>query len=145
MADFSAVALQTVATNQNVLFTNAETYSCRARQNIIFNEGSGLITLRGNQRPCEPCARYKVSFGANIAVPTGGTAGAISLALSQNGEALLNTNAIVTPAAVAEFFNVSRTVEITVPSGCCQQIALKNTSTQDISVQNANITVERVC
>lgn len=145
MADFTSVALQTVATNQNVLFTEAESYSCRAKQNIIFNQGSGLITLRGNARNCDPNAVYRVTFGANIAVPTGGTAGAISVALSQNGEALLYTNAIVTPAAVEEFFNVSRTVEVTVPSCCCAQIALKNTSTQDISVQNANITVERVC
>lgn len=145
MADFSAIALQTVATNQNVLFTEAEVYSCRARQNIIFNEGSGLITLRGNMNPCAPCAIYRITFGANIAIPDGGTVGPISLAISQNGEALLSSNAIVTPTATAAFFNVSRTEEIHVPSGCCVQIALKNTSTQDISVQNANITIERVC
>lgn len=144
MANFTANALQTVATNQNVLLTEAENYSCCARKNIIFNEGSGLITLRGNINPCAPLATYKVSFGANIAVPDGGTAGAISLALSQNGEAILSTNSIVTPTATAAFFNVGRTTEITVPSGCCTQIALKNTSTQDISVENANITVVRV-
>lgn len=145
MANFSATALQTVATNQNVLLTEANVYSCRAKQKIIYNEGSGLLTLRGNNAPCAPNAVYRVTFGANIAVPTGGTAGAISLALSQNGETLPYTNSIVTPAAVEEFFNVSRTVEVTVPCGCCAQIAMKNTSTQDISVQNANITVECAC
>lgn len=145
MADFSAIALQTVATNQNVLLSEAESYSCRAKQNIIFSEGSGVVTLRGNINPCAPSAIYRISFGANIAVPDGGTAGEISLAISQNGEALLNSKASVTPTVTAAFFDVSRTVEVIVPSGCCQQIALKNTSTQDISVQNANITIDRAC
>ena len=144
MADFTATALQTVATNQNVLLTEAANYSCCARKNIIYREGSGLLTVRGNQNPCGPTAVYRVGFGANIAVPAAGAPGAISLALSLNGEALQSTNAIVTPTAAEAFFNVYRSVEIAVPSGCCTQIAIKNTSTQDISVQNANITVERV-
>lgn len=51
---------------------------------IVHRAGSGLVTLRGatNQRR----ARFRISFGANIAVPTGGTVEAISLALAINGE-----------------------------------------------------------
>ena len=51
---------------------------------MIYREGSGLVTLKGatNQRR----ARFKISFGTNIAIPTGGTVGAISLALAINGE-----------------------------------------------------------
>ena len=85
-----------------------------------------------------------MTFGANIAVPTGGTAGAISLAIALNGEAVPATQMIVTPTAVAEFFNVSRSIYVEVPAGCCTQLSVKNTSTQDVSVQNANIIVERV-
>nr|DAT09995.1 MAG TPA: hypothetical protein [Caudoviricetes sp.] len=68
---------------------------------IIYREGSGLVTLKGatNQRR----ARFKISFGANIAIPTGGTVGAISLALAINGEPVQATQMIQTPAAVADF------------------------------------------
>ena len=47
-------------------------------------------------------------------------------------------------------FNVSRTVFIDVPCGCCVTIAVENTSTTaagvaiPIDVANANIVVERV-
>ena len=46
---------------------------------------------------------------------------------------------IQTPAAVAEFSNVSRTLFLDVLSGCCTQISIENTSTGTISVQNANL------
>lgn len=146
MAEYTAVALQTVAANQNVLFT--ETPVCGGNC-IAHRDGSGLITARGIVKNTGGCncgrrARYKVTFGANIAVPTGGTVGAISLAIALNGEAVPSTQMIVTPAAVAEFFNVSSHIFVEVPAGCCTQISVKNTSTQDISVQNANIIVERV-
>ncbi len=146
MAEYSAVAVQTVAANQNVLFTGGtDSNNC----SIIHRADSGLINLRGLVRNTGDCncnrrAKYKVTFGANIAVPTGGTAGAISLALALNGEAVPATQMIVTPAAVAEFFNVASSIYVEVPAGCCTQLSVKNTSTQDVSVQNANIIVERV-
>ena len=98
--------------------------------------------LRGLTNQCR--ARFKVSFGANLSIPEGGTVEAISAALAINGESLASTQMIVTPAAAEEFFNVNRTVFIDVPSGCCTQISVENTSTQPINVQNANIIVERV-
>lgn len=146
MAEFTYTALQTVAPNQNVLFSETP---IKGGDCIIQREGSGLITLRGMVRNTGGCncgrkARYKVTFGANIAVPTGGTAGAISLAISLNGESVPATQMIVTPAAVAEFFNLGASINVDVPAGCCTQLSVKNTSTQDVSVQNANIIVERV-
>ena len=66
------------------------------------------------------------------------------MAIAINGEAVPSTTMIVTPAAVNEFFNVSASVFIDVPSGCCANISVKNTSTQTIDVQNANLIVERV-
>lgn len=146
MAEYSAVALQTVSVNQNLLFTGGiDSNNC----SIIHRADSGLINLRGLVRNTGGCncnrrAKYKVTFGANIAVPTGGTAGAISLALALNGEPVPATQMIVTPAAVAEFFNVASSIYVEVPAGCCTQLSVKNTSTQDVSVQNANIIVERV-
>lgn len=139
MAEFTANAIQTVALNQNVLFT--DTRAC-GNCSIVHTEGSGLVTLRGITKQCR--ARFKVFFSGNIAVPTGGTVGAISLAIATNGEAVSSSNMIVTPAAVDEYFNVASAIYIDVPCGCCTQVSVRNTSTQPISVQNANLIVERV-
>jgi hypothetical protein len=51
---------------------------------------------------------------------------------------------IVTPAAVENYFNISASVYIDVPRGCCTRVSVVNTSTQDILVQNANLIIERV-
>lgn len=139
MAEYTANALASVLTNQNVLFTDTPVYG---NNSITHREGSGLINLRGITCQCR--ARFRITFGANIAVPDGGTAEAISMAIAINGEAVPSTTMIVTPAAVNEFFNVSASVFIDVPSGCCANISVKNTSTQTIDVQNANLIVERV-
>lgn len=109
---------------------------------IMHREGSGLVTLRGLTNQCK--ARFKVSFGGNIAVPTGGTVGPISVALAVGGESLTSATAIVTPAAVENYFNVFVAAFIEVPRGCCVTVAVKNTSTQAVSIANSNLIVERV-
>lgn len=134
-----ANTLQTVAANANVLFTDTVT---GGNCSIVHRDDSGLVTLRGITNQCR--ARYKVSFGGNVAIPTGETVEAISLALGINGESVGATTMIVTPAAVEEFFNVFSAVFIDVPAGCCSQISVTNTSTQPIEVQNANLIIERV-
>lgn len=139
MAEYIANALQSVNTNQNILFT--DTVVC-GNNSISHREGSGLITLRGITCQCR--ARFKITFGGNIAIPTGGTVEAISLAISINGEPIQSTTMIVTPSAVEEFNNVSSSIFIDIPSGCCSNIGVENTSSQTISVQNANLIVERV-
>lgn len=140
MAEYTAAALQTVAAGQNVQFT--ETPICGGNC-IVHREGSGIVTLRGiTNGQCK--ARYKVSFGANIAIPTGGTAGEISLAIAIEGEPLASATMIVTPAAVEDLWNVFAAVFVDVPHGCCVTAAVENTTDQAISVQNANLIVERV-
>ncbi len=139
MAEYTANALQSVLTNQNILFTETPV---GGNNSITHREGSGLINLRGITCQCR--ARFRVAFNGNIAVPTGGTAEAISMAITINGEAIPGTTMIVTPAAVAEFFNIAANVFIDVPAGCCVNVSVKNISTQTISVQNANLVVERV-
>ena len=140
MAEFTAAAQQTVAPNQVVLFTDTPV---RGNNSIMHREGSGLVSLRG-LTCCQPRARFKVSFGGNIAIPTGGTAGPISVAIAIDGEPVTTTQMIVTPAAVEEFFNVNRDVNIDVPAGCCVQISVENTSEGDILIENANLIAERV-
>lgn len=140
MAEFTATAVQTVAPNQVVLFTDV---AVRGNNSIMHREGSGLVSLRG-LTCCQPRARFRVSFGGNIAIPTGGTVGPISLAIAIDGEPVASTQMIVTPAAVEEFFNINRDVNIDVPAGCCAQVSVENTSSGDVLVQNANLIVERV-
>lgn len=138
--EITANAPQVVAANQNILFTNT---AVAGNCSILYRQGSGLVTLRGiTSTQCR--ARFRVTFGGNIAVPTGGTAGAISLALAINGEQVATTTMISTPAAVATYNNVSSAIFIDVPAGCCQTISVKNISTQAVNVQNANLIVERV-
>ena len=131
--------LQTVLENQNVQFTDTVVPGKACTMHRI---GSGLVTLKGLTNQCR--ARFKVSFGANIAIPTGGTVEAISLAIAIDGEPIATTTMIVTPAAVEEFFNVFGAIYLDIPRGCCSQISVRNISTQSIDVQNANLIIERV-
>lgn len=139
MAEYTHAAVQTVASGQNVIFNETSVAPSRC---IVHRDGSGVVTLRGLAN-CQTRARFRVSFSANIAVPDGGTAGAISVALAIAGEPLPASTAIVTPAAVNNFFNVSVDTFIDVPAGCCVTVAVENTSAQAIIVQNANLIVTR--
>ena len=131
--------LQTVLAGANVQFTDTVV---PGKACTMHRPGSGLVSLRGLTDQCR--ARYKISFGGNIAVPTGGAVGAMSLAIAIDGEAIAATTMTVTPAAVEEFFNVFGAVYLDIPRGCCSQISVRNVTTQAIEVQNANLIIERV-
>lgn len=139
MAEFTAIALTEVAENQNILFTETP---IKPTKGIMHREGSGIVRVSGNGNQCR--ARYLVSFSGNIQIPTGGTVDTISVAISVDGEALASTEMFVTPAAVENLFNISSQAYIDVPCGCCATIAVQNTSSQTIEVQNANLIVIRV-
>lgn len=150
MPRFVRNEVQTVQPNQAVLLDG----SLWANRRYLFHlEGSGIVTLRGIvNNPYVEYAVYQVTFNGNIAIPTGGTVGAIAIALARNGEAIQTSRAIVTPAAVEQYFNVTSTDYIVVPRGCCFDISVENVSEATtagdaapaINVQNANLTVVRV-
>lgn len=140
MAEFTNVFVQQVAANGNAIFSETPVSGSNC---IVHRDDSGIVTLRGLTNQCR--ARYKVVFGGNVAIPTGGAVGPISIAIAVEGEALGSATAIVTPAAVNEFFNVFAAAFIEVPRGCCVTVAVKNTSTETIELENANIIIERVC
>lgn len=138
MAEFTAVATQTVAQNSNIIWTDTPV---PGNCSIVHREGSSLVTLRA--LPNGQCrSRFKVTFGANLAAVT--AASAVSLAVAINGEPVSSSTMIVTPAAVGEYFNVNSSVYLDIPTNCCSQISVENTSAQSVSVQNANLIVERV-
>lgn len=134
-----ANAVQTVAANQNVYFTDSVT---SGNYSIEHRDGSGLVTLRGITNT-QSRARFRIHFGANIAIPTGGTVEAISLAIALEGEAIPSTTMTITPAAVENYFNVSASIFVDIPKGCCSHVSVQNISTQPVLVQNANLIAER--
>lgn len=155
MAEFTKNEVQTVLPNQPVTLNT----SIGCNKGYVYHRGgSGIVTLRGCTNNC--FARYQVTFNGNIAIPDGGTVGSISVSLAIDGEPILTSRAIVTPAATAanpptqdNFFNVTSTAIINVPKGCCFNVSVENTSESatpattpapPILVQNANLTVTRI-
>lgn len=140
---------QLVAPDQNVLLI--DTIPCN-KGYVIHRNGAGILTLRGITNGCARFARYQVTFNGNIAIPTDGTVAAIATALALDGEELQSSRAIVTPAAVEQYFNVTNTAIITVPAGCCTTLAVENVNAgvgedidiQTISVADGNLTVQRI-
>lgn len=157
MAEFTYNPVQTVQPNQPVVLNTS--IGC-PRGYVLHRNESGIVTLRGIVNNPGACfARYQVTFNGNIAIPSTGAAGPISVSLALDGEPILTSRAIVTPAAVAtdpptteNFFNVTSTAIITVPRGCCFNVSVENTSegataaapAPAILVQNANLTVTRI-
>lgn len=141
-AEYSRIDLQTVSVDENLIFNNG----CRACRKgfISHRDDSGIFFLKGSG--CR--AIYRVTFNGNIAVAPaadGGVLEPISVALTINGETLGNATATVTPTTAEDFFNVSAATFIDVPCGCCVSISVKNVSaTAAITVQNANIIIDRV-
>lgn len=140
MAEYVNTNIVTVPAGQNVPLTET---AVAGKTCIVHREGSGQVFLRGLTNQCK--ARFRVSFGGNIAIPTGGTVGAITAALAINGEPLTSAVAIVTPAAVENYFNIFVAANVDVPKGCCVTVSMENTSAQAINFANSNMIVERVC
>lgn len=135
------IAQQTIQPNEAVLFQAVSVPGCAS---IIWRVGSGIVTLRGLAKN-QPRARFKINFGGDIAVPTGETVAAISLAVAVNGEAIAASRMTSTPLDVENFNNVFREIYIDVPVGCCTQITIKNVSTTPILLDaGASAIVERV-
>lgn len=139
MAQYTNVFVQQIAANANAVFSETPVAGSNC---IVHREGSGITTLRGITSQCR--ARYLVTFNGNIAIPTGGTVGPISIAIALEGEPLGSATATVTPAAVGDEFNVSMSAYVDVPKGCCVTVSVKNVNAQTIELQNASMIVTRV-
>ena len=150
MAEWTNVARQIVNPGEAIVFTENPVRCMRGL--IKHRDDSGSFNLNGNVQtnsvPCGcPCCndnsiQYDVSFGANIAVPTGETVGPISVAFEVGNSSLQGTTMIVTPAAVEEFNNVSRSTNVPVFKGCCQDFSIRNVSPIPIAVTNANVKIK---
>ena len=119
------MACEYIAPNQTVALNSPMTFNdsipC-SRGRIYHDDGNGTFQLRGMNRQCCPCGcqrltEYLVEFTGNVAVPTGGTVGPIAVALTIGGEPIASSRAIVTPAAVEQYLNVTarKIVKILLP------------------------------
>lgn len=143
MAEYRMNAVQTIPAGGTVIFSN-DFFPCN-KGLIVHQNDSGLFQVRGIvNNPCAEYGKLKINFGANVAIPTGGTVESVTLAITVNGVTEPATTMISTPAAVEEYNSISREVEIPIPRGCCQNVAVTNTSTQAIEVQNAIIDLDRI-
>lgn len=147
--------VQEVALNAPILFDT----SIPCNRGNVYHEGqTGNFILKGVRSNnggcgCNQFAQYQVTFNGNIAIHTGGTVTPIAVAITVNGEPRLTSRAIFTPAAVAEYGNVTSTAIIKVPRCCCFSLSVDAVpATTDptvtpapvIEVQNANLTITRI-
>ena len=139
MAEFAFNPVQLVEPNQNIILDTV--IPCN-KGYVFHRDQSGIAILRGITNNC--FARYQVTFNGNIALPEDAAAVVpISVALAIDGEPVQTSRAIVTPAAVEEYFNVSRAINALVRKGCCETLTIRNTSEIPILVQNANVIFAR--
>lgn len=148
MAEYFANALANIPLNEAIDFEA----SIPCTRGYVFHEdGTGVFILRGVTSNC--FARYRVTYTGNIAVPTGGTVAPIAVAIALNGEQRMASRAIITPAAVDEYGNVTSTAIITVPRGCCFSVSVRyvsgvtdGTTTPPVSINqiNGNLTIDRI-
>lgn len=149
MAEYTANAVQVVNPGETVVFTESPIPCDRGF--VRHRDGSGNFLLSGwipnRQRACRcfrnKSANYLVEFGANISIPAGGTVEPISVAITVDGSTIPASTMTVTPAADEEYFNVSRAINADIWNGCCETVAVRNTSAQPIQIQNANIIFTR--
>ncbi len=145
MAEYSANAVQIVNPGESIIFTDSPV-PCK-RGLVKHRDGSGNFLLSGwapnRGCYCVKAAKYLVDFGANISIPEGGTVNPISVSIAIDGSTIPTSQMIVTPAAVNEYFNVSRAINVEIFKGCCETVTIRNTSNQPIQVQNANVILTR--
>lgn len=107
-----------VALNGTIPFNSV---SIPCNKNNVVPIVPGILNLKGNTS--NRFARYEINLQGNIQIPEGGAVTPIALGITLNGAVIPDSIAIVTPAAVGEYWHVNTTAFVTVPSGCCVTIS----------------------
>lgn len=118
MARYITSSDQNVALNGTIPF---DIVSIPCNTGNVIPITTGVLTLRG--RTSNKFARYIVNAQANVAIPTGGAVTPLAIGITINGNVIPESVAIVTPAAVGEYWHISVSVPITVPAGCCVSVS----------------------
>lgn len=153
MAEYVYNEVQTVQPGAAALI-NVKIPCTHRPQLVIYGPGPNQLTLRGIvNNPCARWARYRVTFGANIAIPEGGTPAEIQAALSVGGQIIPTSISAATPTAAEAYWNVHGSATIDVPCGVNYTIAVVNASVSEtpattpapsFDMRNLNVEVTRV-
>lgn len=145
MAEWTYVGGTQIVQPGDAIIFNQVTVPC-LYDLVLHRNDSGDFFVKGTSMKPDPrpqccCQRskvvnYEVSFGANVAIPTGGTVAPIMVAVAINGSALNDTEMISTPTAVAAFNNISRATTVPIWKGCCQSVSVRNVGTTPIEVSD---------
>lgn len=149
MAEYVTTTDALVALNGTIPF-NSVSIPCGTGSVVPL--AVGILNLRSGSNKF---ARYRVSTQANVQIPTGGAVTPIAVGITVNGSVVPESVAIVTPAAVEDYWHINTDATITVPCGCCVTVSAiyydgteddpATTPTPSITVRrNASITVERI-
>jgi hypothetical protein len=150
MASYVTTADTTVALNGTIPFNSV---SIPCNKGNVIPVVPGVLNLYGNTS--NRFARYEVTLQGNIQIPEGGAVTPIALGITVNGTIIPNSVAIVTPAAVGDYWHVNTSAFVTVPCGCCLTVSgayvdgteddAATTPTPSIQVRReASLTVNRI-
>lgn len=149
MAEYVMTTDALVALNGTIPF-NSVSIPCNTGNVIPL--AVGILNLRGGNTG--KFARYDVEVTANVRIPTDGAITPLAIGIAINGSVIPESVAIVTPAAVGDYWNINATATVTVPCGCCATVSAAyvdgteddpaTVPTPSVSVRrNAKITVKR--
>ena len=150
MAEYVTTTDALVALNNTIPFSSV---SIPCNTGNVVPLAVGVLNLRGGNT--NRFARYEVRAQANVQIPTGGTITPIAIGIAINGAVIPESIAIVTPAAVEDYWHINTEAIITVPCGCCVTVSAvyvdgteddpATTPTPSITVRrNASIAVNRI-
>ena len=133
MIELSNTAAQTIAPGQSLTF---DTVLLKTGCAEAHRSNSGIVTLKAD------CAVYEIHFAANISATAAGTA---QLAISLDGEPLIETTMINTISTAGDPDNAATATLVKTGCGCCGKISVTNTGTTSVIVSpNPALFVKRV-
>lgn len=149
MAEYVTTTDALVALNGTIPFSSV---SIPCNTGNVVPLAVGVLNLRGGNT--NRFARYQARVQANVQIPESGAVTTIAVGIALNGAVLPESIAIVTPAAVEDYWHINTEAIITVPCGCCVTVSAvyvdgteddaSTTPTPSITVRrNASITVTR--
>ena len=118
MSSYVTTADALVALNGTIPFNSV---SIPCNKGNVIPVVPGVLNLKGNTS--NRFARYDVTLQGNIQIPEGGAVTPIALGITLNGVVIPQSVAIVTPAAVGDYWHVNTSASVTVPCGCCLTVS----------------------
>lgn len=118
MASYVTTTDALVALNGTIPFNSV---SIPCNKGNVVPVVPGVLNLNGNTS--NRFARYEVTLQGNVQIPEGGAVTPIALGITLNGVVIPESVAIVTPAAVENYWHINTSAPITVPCGCCLTVS----------------------